>query len=76
MALPISITDGLTGATRSCSKVPSSLSLATESPARTKTCAKLKSPMIPGMKNQRVIWFGLYHVLVMTVTGAETPVLS
>ena len=60
-ALPMSISMGRSGVTMSWSKVPFSLSLATDSPARIITCVRLTMGRSDARNPHREIRFGLYH---------------
>ena len=53
--LPIRISMGVSGVTRSWSKVPFSRSLATDNPARTMTCVRASMAIRDGRNIQRVI---------------------
>ena len=60
-AFPMSISMGRSGVTMSWSKVPFSLSLATDSPARIITCVRLTMGRSDARNPHREIRFGLYH---------------
>ncbi len=70
-ALPTRISTGRNGVTSSWSKVPCSRSRATESAVVSMVTSSVMTPMIPGMKNQRLSRLGLNQARVSSRAGRE-----
>ena len=71
--LPMRISTGRSGVTRSWSKVPASRSRATDRAVTTRVTTRVRSPTMPGTMNQRDSRLGLYQARISSRAGGLRP---